>query len=161
MLGDRSLGRAVERAALRKRLDLAALDASLRRAKGRRGTAALRAILEDWRSEDNSVPDLRSDFEALVLPRLLALGLPRPACNVPVRLDGELLVLDFLWDEQRLVVETDGRATHETPPSFQSDRRRDQLLVASGYRVQRLTWDQIERELEGVVSRIRRALAAV
>ncbi len=95
-----------------------------------------------------------------MLPRLLALGLPRPSCNVPLRLEGERLVVDFLWEEQQLVVETDGRATHETPTAFQSDRRRDQQLVAAGYRVQRVTWNQIQSELDGVVSRIRRALTA-
>ncbi len=159
VLGDASLRKLVERAALRKLLDLRALDTAMARAKGRRGIAALRAILEDWRSADGSVPDLRSEFEALVLPRLLALGVPRPGCNVPLRLEGERLVIDFLWDEQRLVVETDGRATHETPPAFQSDRRRDQVLVAAGYRVVRVTWRQIEGELEGVVGRVSRALA--
>jgi hypothetical protein len=159
MLGDTSLRKAVERAAVLKLLNLPALDAALRTAQGRRGIAALEAIAEEWRTEDGSVPDLRSEFEALVLPRLLAIGLPRPDCNAPLLLDQERLVIDFLWKRQRLAVETDGHETHATPVAFQRDRRRDQILVAAGYRVLRITWKQVERELDGVVARVARALA--
>ena len=158
ILGIASLRRAVERAAVLKQLDLVALDAALLRARRRRGISALRLILEDWRSNDDTVPDVRSDFEALVLPRLLAMGLPRPACNKTLQLGGERLMVDFLWEEQRVVVETDGAQTHGTPVAFQRDRRRDQILVAAGYRVARATWDQMRHELDSVVSRIRLAL---
>ncbi|MGV1049090.1 MAG: DUF559 domain-containing protein [Solirubrobacterales bacterium] len=158
ILGTESLRRAVERAAVLKRLDLAALDAAMRNAQRRRGVAALREIADEWRTEDGSVADVRSDFEALVLPRLVAMGLPRPACNTILQLGGEHLMVDFLWQERRLVVETDGRQTHATPVAFQRDRRRDQILVAAGYRVARATWDQIHGELEAVVARIGSAL---
>jgi Protein of unknown function (DUF559) len=160
MLGTKSLRRAVERTAVLKRLDIAALDAAIRNAKRRRGIATLKGILDEWRQEDGSVADVRSDFEALVLPRLLARGLPRPACNQTLRLGSERLTVDFLWEAHRLVVETDGRQTHETPVAFQRDRRRDQILVAAGYRVARATWDQIHGELENVVSRIGSALGS-
>ncbi|MBA3867040.1 MAG: DUF559 domain-containing protein [Solirubrobacterales bacterium] len=159
MLGLSSLRRAVERAAVLKLLDLAELDRSLGKAKGRRGVRALRIILEDWRTDDGLTPDVRSDFEALVLPRLVAMGLPRPTCNKKLRIDGESLTVDFLWKERRVVVETDGAATHQTPLAFQRDRRRDQLLVADGYRVTRATWHQIKHELDAVVARIARTLA--
>ena len=100
------------------------------------------------------MPDVRSDFEAIVLPRLVRMGLPRPETNVRMLIEGEVLEVDFLWEGKRLVVETDGGGTHETPVAFQRDRHRDQLLVASGYRVMRATWDQIHGDLEGVVGRI-------
>jgi hypothetical protein len=159
LLGTPSLRRLVERAAVLKLLDLGSLDRSLEEAKGRRGRRALYAILEAWRTEDGTTPDVRSDFEALVLPRLLEMGLPRPACNKPLLIEGERFILDFLWEESRLVVETDGAATHRTPVAFQRDRRRDQILVASGYRVVRATWDQVRYELDAVVGRIARSLA--
>jgi hypothetical protein len=158
MLGDHSLRRLVERAAVLKLLDQRDLDAALRRSRGRRGISSLREIADEWRTPDNSVPDVRSDFEALVLPRLLAIGLPRPACNKTLQLGGERLMVDFLWAGQRVVVETDGRETHATPVAFQRDRRRDQLLVAAGYRVARATWDQMQKELDAVVERIAEAL---
>ena len=160
MLGTPSLRRLVERAAVVKRLDLGALDAALRGANGRRGVKALGLIADEWRTDDGVVPDVRSDFEALVLPRLLTRGLPRPSCNETLRLGAERLMVDFLWAPQRLVVETDGRETHETPVAFQRDRRRDQVLVAAGYRVARATWDQIHNETDEVVTRIADALDA-
>jgi hypothetical protein len=156
--GTPSLRRLVERAAVMKKLDLVALDAALHEARGRRGIKALRAIADEWRTPDGTLPEVRSDFEALVLPRLLVRGLARPSCNVPLRLGGERLEVDFLWAAQRLVVETDGRETHETPVAFQRDRRRDQVLAAAGYRVARATWNQIHTELDAVVERIASAL---
>ena len=105
------------------------------------------------------LPDLRSDFEARAFPRLMAMNLPLPACNVKLSVEGETVMVDFFWREQRLVLETDGGGTHETPIAFQRDRRRDQLLVASGYRVMRATWDQMHHELDAVIERIRRALS--
>jgi very-short-patch-repair endonuclease len=160
ILGTASLRRVIERAAVLNRLDVTALDASLRRAEGRPGVKALRAIADEWRTDDGSVPDLRSDFEALVLPRLLERGLPRPACNKTLRIDGQLLMVDFLWEEERVIAETDGQQTHGTPVAFQRDRWRDQILVAAGYRVARITWDQIRDELDAVVERIARALGS-
>jgi hypothetical protein len=158
MVGLPTLRRTLERAAVLNLLNLGELDLSLKAACRRPGTRGLRLLAEDWRSADGSVPDVRSDFEALALPRLVAMGLPRPSCNVPLHVGGELFVVDFLWEAQRLVVETDGQQTHETPVAFQRDRRRDQILVAAGYRVTRVTWRQVRDEGEAVVARIARAL---
>jgi hypothetical protein len=158
MLGVASLRRVVERAAVLKILDLAALDAALRAAKGRRGVVALEAIAAEWHGEDGSVPNVLSDFEALVLPRLLAMGLPRPLCNQRLRAEDNILMVDFFWKQGNLVVETDGGATHETPVAFQRDRWRDQLLVAAGYSVMRVTWAQMKHERPKVIARISRAL---
>lgn len=154
-----SLRKAVERAALLKRLDLDALDLAIHNAKRRRGLRILQMVVADWRTRDGKLPDVRSDFEALVFPRLRALGLPVPACNVKIRTEDGILMVDFLWEDQRLVLETDGGETHETPVAFQRDRRRDQLLLASGYRVMRATWKQIHDDLDGVATRIMRALS--
>lgn len=156
--GTSSLRRAVGRAAFLKRLDVDALDLAIHNAKRRRGMRILSAIAGDWRTSDDSLPDVRSDLEALVFPQLVRMGLPRPETNVRMLLEGEVLEVDFLWAEQRLVVETDGGGTHETPVAFQHDRHRDQLLVAAGYRVMRITWKQMHGDPEGVVARISQAL---
>jgi hypothetical protein len=153
-----TLRRTVERAAVLKLLDLAAIDRSIYCAKRRRGLRSLGLVLADWRTKEGATPDVRSDFEALVLPRLVAMGLPRPQTNKVVVVGGERLMVDFLWDEQRVVVETDGAATHHTPVAFQRDRWRDQVLIAAGYRVPRITWDQMKYEREAVVARIAHTL---
>jgi very-short-patch-repair endonuclease len=158
MVGLPTLRRTVARAAVLKLLDLDAADFSLHFAKGRRGLRGLDAVLADWRAPDGKVQDVRSDFEALVLPQLVSMGLPRPAVNRKLRVEGEVLMVDFLWPEQKVIVETDGAATHQTPVAFQRDRHRDQLLIAAGYRVPRVTWDQVKGDLDKVVARIARTL---
>ena len=127
-------------------------------AKRRRGIRSLKLVLADWETPDGSVADVRSDFEALVLPQLIERGLARPICNKTLRLDGRRIRPDFLWEELRVVVETDGEATHGTPVAFQRDRWRDQILVANGFRVARATWHQMHHETDDVVARVARTL---
>ena len=65
--------------------------------------------------------------------------------------DGETaLRVDFLWRDARLIVETDGHATHGTREAFERDRLRDQRLIAAGWRVVRITWRQLTEEPERV-----------
>lgn len=160
MVGLPTLKKTVGRAAIHKKLDLQATDISIHHAKRRRGLRSLELALLPYRTKDGKVPDVRSDFETLVLPDLIDLGAGRPACNVWLHIEGERLLVDFLWEEQRVVVETDGRETHETPDAFQNDRRRDQFLASAGYRVFRITWDQLHGERAAVFDRISRALVA-
>lgn len=93
-----------------------------------------------------------------LLPRLIEEGLPVPRTNVKLRIDGNTLEVDLLWDRQRLAIETDGEETHATRVAFQRDRWRDQLLVAAGYRTARVTWAQVRVEPNAVVQRIARML---
>lgn len=152
------LRKVVGRVAIRRKLDLQAVDVAIYNAKGRRGLKKLELALVPYRTKDGKVPDVRSDFETLVLPQLLDRGMSRPATNAPIHIDGERFLIDFLWERQGVIVETDGRATHETPTAFQDDRRRDQFLAAAGYRVLRVTWSQIHGDTQGVLGRISRAL---
>jgi hypothetical protein len=158
MMGLATLKKTVGRAAIRRKLDLQAVDIAIHNAKRRRGLKALELALLPYRTKDGKPLDVRSDFETLLLPELLDAGFPRPGCNVPLEIDGERLVVDFLWEKERVVVETDGRETHETPPAFQSDRRRDQFLASAGYRTVRVTWEQIQDERAAVLRRIKNAL---
>jgi very-short-patch-repair endonuclease len=69
-------------------------------------------------------------------------SLPAPVPNAPIELvDGA--VVDFLWPDHALVVETDGWQTHGTRAAFERDRSRDQRLMLAGYRVVRFTWRQV------------------
>ncbi|HET7119997.1 MAG TPA: type IV toxin-antitoxin system AbiEi family antitoxin domain-containing protein [Solirubrobacterales bacterium] len=154
----KSLRKVVGRAVILKKLDPQAVDLAIDTATGRRGLKALQLALVPYREKDGKVPDVRSDFETLVLPDLIEAGLPRPGCNVWLHLDGERFLVDFFWDRGKVIVETDGRETHESPTAFQDDRRRDQVLAAAGYRVLRVTWDQLHGEREAVLRRVARAL---
>jgi very-short-patch-repair endonuclease len=154
-VGERSLRRLVQQAAVLRLLDVRAIDRTLARGR-RQGAPQLRGILVAWRSEDESPPRLRSLLEARLLPALVEAGLPQPQSNVKLRIDGKLFEVDFLWKDQRLVIETDGEETHGTRMAFEDDRRRDQVLASAGYRTARITWRQLEDELSAVITRIER-----
>ncbi len=159
-MGRKSLSRLVEQAAVHRLLDVHDVDRVLARGR-RRGAPQLRAILAVWaRYEGGMTPRVRSLLEARVLPGIVEAGLPRPRCNAIMRVDGHRLEVDLLWEEQRLVIETDGEETHGTRVAFQHDRWRDQVLVAAGYRTARVTWRQLEDEPSAVIARIKRMLGA-
>lgn len=77
--------------------------------------------------------------------------IPTPRVNVPV---GPFLV-DFLWEQHRLIVEVDGYEFHGDRASFEADRARDAELIALGYRVVRFTYRQVTEQRAVVASRIR------
>jgi hypothetical protein len=155
--GDKGLQRLVEQAAVLRLLDVVEVDSILARGR-RRGAPRLRRALTIWRTHDSRKPQLRSLLEARFLPDLAKAGLPKPDCNTKLKLGSHTLEVDLLWKTKELVVETDGRETHETRAAFERDRWRDQLLVAAGYRVARVTWKQLEDETDAVVDRIRHML---
>jgi hypothetical protein len=152
-----SMRRLVEQAAVLRVLDVEEVERILARGR-RRGSPRLRAILAPWRNTVERRPVLRSRLEARLLPLLIEEGLPIPHSNAKLRIEGQRIEADLLWEEQRLIVETDGEETHGTPMAFQRDRKRDQILVAAGYRTARVTWDQVRDEPTAVVDRITRML---
>jgi very-short-patch-repair endonuclease len=129
----------------------AEIRAALARAPRRAGADRLRALLDAGRAALT-----RSKAERLLLELIRAAELPEPLANATV--SGHMV--DLLWPEQRLIVEFDGWETHGRRDSFESDRRRDQRLVATGYRVVRITWRQLEQEPYAVIARLAAALAS-
>ncbi len=82
----------------------------------------------------------RSDLEGAFLTICKRRRLPRPEVNVRI---GPYLV-DFLWREERLVVETDSYRYHRGKAAFQEDRGRELELMRLGYGVLRLSEAQID-----------------
>jgi very-short-patch-repair endonuclease len=154
-----SMRRLVEQAAILRVLDVDEVDRVL--ARGRRpGAPRLRTILVPWRNTAERQPRLRSRLEARLLPRLIEEGLPVPRSNVKMNIDGYRFEVDLLWERQWLAIETDGEETHGTSLAFHRDRKRDQILLAAGYRTARITWDQVRDEPTAVINRIARMLKA-
>lgn len=87
---------------------------------------------------DRSRSDLERDFLRLCRRRRL----PVPEVNVRI---GRYLV-DFLWRDRRLVVETDSYLYHRGEAAFEDDHRRDFDLRRLGYRVERLSGRQLDDE---------------
>ncbi len=66
---------------------------------------------------------------------------------------------DFVWPEQRLIVEVDGFQFHSHRRAFEHDRKRDAAHLLAGYRVIRITWRRLTEERVAVAVIIARALA--
>ena len=84
----------------------------------------------------------RSDLERDFLRLCRRHRLPVPDVNVRV---GRHLV-DFLWRERRLIVETDSYLYHRGEAAFEDDHSRDFELRRLGYRVERLSGGQLDAE---------------
>jgi hypothetical protein len=150
----RALERAFDQAEILETLDLRSLHDQLNRNPQRQGGKIIRAILaEHYVGQTPTWSQLEERFLSLVR----AADIPDPEVNAWVNPgDGEPpLRVDFLWRAQRLIVETDGHASHRTRQAFERDRRRDQRLIAAGYRVIRITWRQLVREPSRLRSTLR------
>lgn len=154
-VGMRTLRSMFERAAAKKMLDLDALETSM--APGRRGMPALRKLVEEWRLAAPVAKNarLKSPLEAKVLPLVVRRGMPIPLCNAPVRLaSGQQIEVDFLWPEQRFVLEADSRGFHATDVASERDRWRDRELLRAGYSWLRVTRLQAESEPEEIAEAV-------
>jgi len=141
--------RTLHRAEHLRLLDMHSLTEQLARAEGKR-TKPLITAIERLQLTDPEIT--RTDLEERFLALIVDAQLPRPLVNARV---GPYEV-DFFWPDHKLVVETDGRATHLTTEAFENDRRRDAVLSMLGFRTLRFTWRQVSYE----PALVRRAVAA-
>jgi hypothetical protein len=120
----RGVERAIEQAEILRLFDMRAIDDDvLARADGRRGAAVLRAVLATIRLGTTLT---RGELEERFLAICRQAALPRPEINAWVPYpDGGGAEADFLWREQRLIVEVDGRDVHTTRHALEHDRRRE------------------------------------
>jgi very-short-patch-repair endonuclease len=114
------------------------------------GKAHREAEIRGYRIDDLAhQPDpTRSELERRFLRLCRRHHLPSPEVNVAV---GEYVV-DFLWHDRSLVVETDGYRYHRGRAAFKHDYRRQARLIALGYDVLRFTWYQVVDDPEEVIA---------
>jgi len=135
----------------RKLVTLDEISAAIARAPGRKGVATLKALVDG-----GAQPTLtRSGYERKLRALIKAADLPQPFVNMKV----EGHEVDFFWPKHRLVAEFDGFGTHGDRTSFETDRLRDQRLVAAGHRVLRITARQIDFTPYAVIARLAAAIA--
>jgi very-short-patch-repair endonuclease len=103
---------------------------------------------------DSSTDKTRSDLELDFLGLCRRYGIRRPEVNVRI---GRWEV-DFLWREERLVVETDSYAYHRGRVAFQDDRARDLDLRRRGLDVLRISEQQLNDEPDEVAVAVAQAL---
>ncbi len=155
VVGKRELERAWHEASVRGLRANVSLPVLLERYPGRRGAVALRALLESTEPETVT----RNDFEEAFLALIDAYGLPRPRMNADLALRGRFFEIDCLWERERVALELDSRGVHGAPKRFESDRQRDRILVAEGWRPMRVTWRQLRDEPAAIVGDLRLLLA--
>jgi very-short-patch-repair endonuclease len=107
-------------------------------------------------AEDSATNRTRTDLEQELLSLCRRHRLPQPEVNVEI----DRFEVDFLWREQRLIVEVDGWESHGTRSAFEADRVRDARLAVLGYEVVRFTWRQVTRDKAAVAETIRLLLRA-
>jgi hypothetical protein len=152
---ERQVERAMNEAEVRELTSRLSLPQLLERYPGRRGAATLGRLL----AAKAPAGITRNDFEERFVAFLDAYGLPRPRLNATLAIRGRFFEPDCLWDEQRLLVELDGRAVHGTGHAFEDDRQRDRILLTEGWRSARVTWRQLRDEPGAIAADLRRMLS--
>jgi hypothetical protein len=145
---------ALKQADLLDLFDLGALRAVVAAHPRHPGRRALAALLDEAarRGLTLTLSELEVHFRAPCDVH----HLPHPAVNArPLGFR-----VDFLWPDAKLVVETDGWASHRTRAAFEEDRARDQALAVAGFRVVRFTHRQIVDDPGGIAATLAALLAA-
>jgi very-short-patch-repair endonuclease len=97
---------------------------------------------------------IRTELESMFMAIVRSHRLPRPEVNVKIA----RYEVDFLWRDERLIVEVDGWESHGTRSAFEEDRTRDARLKVLGFDVVRFSWRQVENEAPLVARTIRALL---
>ena len=150
-LNDRRLERELDEALVRRLTSRTAIGELLDRCPRRAGAGRLRELIDPERTTTFT----RADSEELMLALVRRGELPVPETNVVM----ESIEVDFLWRDERVIVEVDGWASHGTRAAVERDHRRDARLENEGWRVIRITWRQLTQEPEAVLVTIATALA--
>ncbi len=156
ILDARGVASLIEQASVEGLLDVAAIDRVLVGPR-RRGTKKLLRAVAPWRRYRRGIK-IRSRMEAKLLPLLTEAGLPIPRTNAKLRLAGKVYEVDFLWREQKLVVETDGGRFHDNPAAGGRDSERNNALAKAGYHLPRLGWEDLRDRPEATMREIARLL---
>ncbi|HEY1508515.1 MAG TPA: DUF559 domain-containing protein, partial [Solirubrobacteraceae bacterium] len=96
----------------------------------------------------------RSTGEEALLALIRRANLPAPEVNARV---GDYIA-DFLWRQQKLIVELDGYQYHHTRRAFEQNHQRDAHHQHHGFTVIRLTGRQLTGQPEAIAIQIATAL---
>ena len=150
-LNRRPLEQVLDQAENTRLTDVPSLVSLARTQAGHRGAHKLREALAD---HDPGTTLTKSDLEERFLKLCRDANIPKPIVNDYV----EALEADFIFKAQRVLVETDSWQHHKSRDSFESDRRRDAIHAAAGWRTLRFTHRQIERDPATVTQALAAAL---
>ena len=146
--------RALHESEVRRLTDRLSLPDLLERYPRRHGTRVVRAIL----AERRSVP--KNALEAAFAAFLRRYRLPLPETNVWLTVGKHRYEIDCLWRAQRVIVELDGRAVHDTARAFETDRAKDRRLAVAEWLPLRVTWNHLHKGEAQLAGDLRALLVA-
>jgi very-short-patch-repair endonuclease len=145
-------GDAIDQALRSRATTLAQLHRAMKLTSGRRGNRTKRQLLLDSRDEPWSKAER-------IFHRLLRdAGIDGWKANRSVFVHGSAYYVDVVFRKLKLVIEIDGRLYHTGAEVFETDRRRQNLLVLDGWCVLRFTWTMIEEHPEEVIAMVKEAI---
>ena len=137
----------------RRVINRSQLAAAARHRFGCHGTPQLIEILE--RTRDGAA----SEAERQVHRLLRRAGLVGWRANVTViDSSGRRFVVDILFPKERVIIEVDGWVVHGTREAFFADSHRQSRLMAAGYVVFRVTWDDLVNRPDELIANLRAVL---
>ena len=126
------------------------------RKRGRNGVRALEQVL----SERAGTGVTESWLERTTLRILADAGLPLPLCQKRVAPDGAFVArVDFLYPDQRVVIEVLGHRWHRSRQQVTADAERRRELTMLGYEVHEFTYDEIVRTPEKLIALVESVLS--
>lgn len=138
------------------RLQVPSLKAAVRQAERlhnldltelRPRATALRHVLDRYVTGSGLTQD---ELEPLFLELCAGYGIPLPETQVTFG----AYRADFVWRDVRLIVETDGRQSHDGFVAYREDRVRDRALKRSGYEVLHFTYAEVVDETAAVAAEV-------
>jgi hypothetical protein len=102
-----------------------------------------------------------SPLESVARVVFAQFGLDPPELQSTIFTTNRAFRVDFLWPEQKVVVEADGLLKYKHGRDAVNQFERDRHLRDAGYKVVHFTWKELFQTPEIVIKRIREALAAV
>ncbi|KRQ31144.1 MULTISPECIES: DUF559 domain-containing protein [Mycobacteroides] len=123
-----------------------------------RGARGIRRLMNVLSLAD---PGAESVQETRLRMCLVGAGLPRPETQIELcGPDGRTIRLDMGWREQRVAAEFDGAQHWGDSVQHRRDIERQETIAAMGWRLVRVSRDQLINQPLAVVHRVRAALSA-
>ncbi|MFI5510688.1 DUF559 domain-containing protein [Mycobacterium sp. NPDC051804] len=135
--------------ALQRQVELRDLWRAHLRNTGRHGSTAARRLLQS--AHDGA----RSEAERLFVQLLRQADIEGWRTNYPI---GGYRI-DVAFPDQKVAIEVDGWAFHNTPEVFVKDRNRQNTIALLGWKVLRFTWFDLTEYPQRVIAEIKHALS--
>ena len=125
--------------------------------RGRDGCATLRELMKERLTLDG-VPT--SPLETVIFEMIVAdaLPLPKPQFEIHDEMGSFVARPDFVYPEEKLIVEGHSRRWHEGDAARRRDSRKHDALEQLGYRIVYVTWGDATRRKTSTTQLIRRML---